>query len=78
MASAQASATGTLKRKLAVFGIALIGVGILLHFTLPWFDFPQLIGWVFGFAVDYPKVAAIPVGILILFFAMAAVDDRFS
>lgn len=78
MSRQQTSSVGRLKRDLAVFSVALIGAGILLHFALPWFDFVDLISGVVGFALEYPKAAAVPIGILLIFVAMAAVDDRFS
>ena len=78
MAHTASSATGELKRKMAVFGVCLLGSGVILHFALPWFDFVQLIGSVVGFAFDYPKAAAIPVAFLLLLFLMAIVDDRFQ
>lgn len=77
MSHSQTSATGKLKRNIAVFGVAFVGIGIIMHFALPWFDFIQTIGWILGLSVDYPKAAAIPVAFLVLFFLMAAVDDRF-
>ena len=76
MSYSQPSSTGKLKRNAAVLGVAFIGSGIILHLALPWFDFIQMISGLFGLAADYPRVAAIPVGVVLLFFAMAAVDDR--
>lgn len=78
MASSQPSATGTIKRKLAVFTVALVGVSIIVHFAIPWIDMIQSLGWLVGFAWEYPIAAAIPVAFLVLFFIMAAVDDHFS
>lgn len=77
MAHTASSATGELKRKMAVFGVYLLGSGMILHFALPWFDFVQLLGSIVGFAFDYPKAAAVPVAFIVLLFLMAAVDDRF-
>lgn len=78
MSHSQPSATGKLKRNAAVFAVAFVGIGVILHFALPWFDFIQMVGYTLGFAADYPRAAAIPVALLALFFLMAVVDDRFS
>lgn len=77
MAHTASSATGELKRKMAVFEVCLLGSGVLLHFALPWFDFVQLLESIVDFAFDYPKAAAVPVAFIVLLFLMAAVDDRF-
>lgn len=78
MARPQQSVTGKLKRDAAVFGVAVVGMGIILHFTIPWFDFIQTIGYIIGFAVDYPKVAGMFVGFLVVFVLMALVHDRLN
>lgn len=77
MAHSQSS-TQNLKRNLAVFGVIFVGVGILLHVTIPWFDFLQVLGTVTNLAGEYPKVAVLGVGIVALLFIVAKVDDLFS
>ena len=77
MAHSGSSAAEELKRKVAVFGVLLIGSGVILHFALPWFDFVWLIKSLVGFAIDYPRAAAVPIGFLLLLFIAAIVDDRF-
>lgn len=77
MSHSQTSATGELKRNAGVFTVAFVGVGTIMHFAVPWFDFLQAIGWIFSFAADFPKAAAIPVAFAIVIFLMAAVSDRF-
>ena len=78
MSRAHTSALGKLKRDAAVFAVAFVGFGILLHFAIPWFDAVQLIEWTIGFGIEYPGVSGTIIGFGVILVAAAAVHDRFS
>ncbi|MCX2818496.1 hypothetical protein EGH25_03895 [Haladaptatus sp. F3-133] len=76
MPDRQQSARNQLKRNVAVFGVALIGAIVLVHFALP-FDMVQLLLSIPPLAIEYPKAVALLVFVPIVFYAMATVDDYF-
>jgi uncharacterized membrane protein YedE/YeeE len=78
MSTNQQSARSELKRKVAIFGIFFVASALLLHFVLPWFNLPAALNTTVNYAVEYPKAVGIIIGIAVVFYAAATVDDYFS
>lgn len=63
-------------RDVALFAICCAGVGLALHFTVPFFDFGQVLGTMLGLLGDFPRVLLLFVILGVTLVVALFVDDK--